>query len=52
MVNMFNLLRGTCLFCHRFKISRTVVRLSLMTIPNFPLTSYRSCTNLLPNSDC
>ena len=26
MVNMFNLLRGTCLFCHRFKLSRSVVR--------------------------
>ena len=25
MVNMFNLLRGTCLFCHRFKLSRSVV---------------------------
>jgi len=26
MGNMFNLLRGTCMFCHRFKLSRTVVR--------------------------
>lgn len=26
MVNMFNLLRGTCLFCHRFKLTRSVVR--------------------------
>ncbi|KAJ7180322.1 hypothetical protein C8R43DRAFT_972609 [Mycena crocata] len=25
MGNMFNLLRDTCLFCHRFKISRTVL---------------------------
>ncbi|KNZ77148.1 DNA-directed RNA polymerase I subunit rpa1 [Termitomyces sp. J132] len=25
MVNMFNLLRGTCLFCHRFKMSRTML---------------------------
>ncbi|RDB19957.1 DNA-directed RNA polymerase I subunit rpa1 [Hypsizygus marmoreus] len=25
MTNMFNLLRGTCLFCHRFKMSRTVL---------------------------
>jgi len=23
---MYNLLRGTCMFCHRFKMSRTVVR--------------------------
>lgn len=27
MVNMYNLLRGTCLFCHRFKLSRAVVRM-------------------------
>jgi DNA-directed RNA polymerase beta' subunit len=26
MVNMYNLLRATCLFCHQFKLSRTVVR--------------------------
>ena len=26
MMNMFNLLRGTCLFCHRFKLGRSVVR--------------------------
>jgi DNA-directed RNA polymerase beta' subunit len=26
MGNMYNLLRGTCMFCHRFKMSRTVVR--------------------------
>lgn len=26
MGNMFNLLRGTCMFCHRFKLSRIVVR--------------------------
>ncbi|KAH7930704.1 beta and beta-prime subunits of DNA dependent RNA-polymerase [Leucogyrophana mollusca] len=25
MINMYNILRGTCLFCHRFKASRTVV---------------------------
>lgn len=25
MVNMYNLLRGTCLFCHRFKLSRAVL---------------------------
>ncbi|KAG6868169.1 hypothetical protein C0993_006837 [Termitomyces sp. T159_Od127] len=25
MVNMYNLLRGTCLFCHRFKMSRTAL---------------------------
>ncbi|PBK69851.1 beta and beta-prime subunits of DNA dependent RNA-polymerase [Armillaria solidipes] len=25
MTNMYNLLRGTCLFCHRFKMSRTVL---------------------------
>lgn len=25
MVNMYHLLRGTCLFCHRFKIERKVV---------------------------
>ncbi|PPR04051.1 hypothetical protein CVT24_010626 [Panaeolus cyanescens] len=25
MGNMFNLLRGTCMFCHRFKLSRTVL---------------------------
>ncbi|KAF8522225.1 hypothetical protein BU17DRAFT_45191 [Hysterangium stoloniferum] len=25
MVNMYNLFRGTCLYCHRFKIRRTVV---------------------------
>jgi DNA-directed RNA polymerase beta' subunit len=25
MANMYNLLRATCLFCHRFKLSRTVV---------------------------
>ncbi|TDL29688.1 beta and beta-prime subunits of DNA dependent RNA-polymerase [Rickenella mellea] len=24
MTNMYNILRGTCLFCHRFKMSRTV----------------------------
>jgi DNA-directed RNA polymerase beta' subunit len=26
MMNMFNLLRGTCLFCHKFKLAKTVVR--------------------------
>jgi hypothetical protein len=26
MGNMYNLLRDTCLFCHRFKVSRPVVR--------------------------
>lgn len=26
MGNMYNILRGTCMFCHRFKMSRTVVR--------------------------
>ncbi|KAK0461936.1 uncharacterized protein EV420DRAFT_137191 [Desarmillaria tabescens] len=25
MTNVYNLLRGTCLFCHRFKMSRTVL---------------------------
>ncbi|KAF9478153.1 beta and beta-prime subunits of DNA dependent RNA-polymerase [Pholiota conissans] len=25
MGNMFNLLRGTCMFCHRFKMSRTML---------------------------
>ena len=25
MVNAYHLLRGTCLFCHRFKVSRFVV---------------------------
>ncbi|KAF5321315.1 hypothetical protein D9619_000650 [Psilocybe cf. subviscida] len=25
MGNMFNLLRGTCVFCHKFKLSRTVM---------------------------
>ncbi|KAF9006540.1 RNA polymerase I largest subunit [Cyathus striatus] len=25
MANMYNLLRGTCMFCHRFKMSRTVL---------------------------
>ncbi|KAF8812281.1 beta and beta-prime subunits of DNA dependent RNA-polymerase [Phlegmacium glaucopus] len=25
MGNMFNILRGTCMFCHRFKLSRTVL---------------------------
>lgn len=28
MNNMFNILRGTCLFCHRFKLSRTVVSIA------------------------
>lgn len=26
MMNMYNLLRATCLFCHRFKMSRPLVR--------------------------
>lgn len=25
MVNMYNILRATCLFCHRFKLSRSVI---------------------------
>ncbi|KAJ8584792.1 beta and beta-prime subunits of DNA dependent RNA-polymerase [Rhizopogon salebrosus TDB-379] len=25
MTNMYNILRGTCLFCHRFKLSRSVI---------------------------
>lgn len=29
MTNMYNLLRGTCMFCHRFKMTRTVVSYAL-----------------------
>lgn len=32
MVNMYNLLRCTCLFCHKFKVSKTMVRISLLLL--------------------
>lgn len=47
MANMYNLLRGTCMFCHRFKMSRTVVSVSYLsrTLLDFICSS----GNLWPN---
>lgn len=52
MVNMYNLLRGTCLFCHHFKMSRIMVRCSVGKVLNDNLNNtICSYPNTLPSFD-
>jgi DNA-directed RNA polymerase I subunit RPA1 len=49
MTNMFNLLRGICLYCHRFKMKRTTVS-KIPTRPFvFLIRTFLSCASILPS---
>jgi DNA-directed RNA polymerase beta' subunit len=49
MINMFNLLRGTCLFCHRFKLSRSVVCYFRQGTWEVVTKLFRRYANILPS---
>lgn len=51
MTNMFNLLRGTCLFCHRFKLSRSVVSYRLCFLVR-SMNIWRRFANTSQNFAC
>jgi len=39
MVNMYNLLRGVCMFCHQFKVSRPVVSAIFLPVKSCSITT-------------